>query len=121
MTAPHADPLIEGYLARLRAAAVDLTPGARVRFTENLSLTAAPSFPILEDVNGDQGEVDLRFALTLSLTPQALTPLACVTDAVLLFNSDAYSSALRWRPWMTRLGVAPKTAAASKNCGERRY
>ena len=33
MSAPHADPLIEGYLARLRAAAVDLTPGARDELT----------------------------------------------------------------------------------------
>ena len=29
MTATHADSLIEGYLARLRAAAADLTPGVR--------------------------------------------------------------------------------------------
>src|SRR5207249_583831 len=36
MSAPHADPLIEGYLARLRAAAADLTLGARDELTEDV-------------------------------------------------------------------------------------
>jgi uncharacterized membrane protein len=36
MTAPHADQLIEGYLARLRAAAVDLPPSVRDELIEDM-------------------------------------------------------------------------------------
>jgi hypothetical protein len=44
------------------------TPGVRVRFDPHAALTAAPSFPIWQEVNGDQGKVDFKFALTFSLS-----------------------------------------------------
>lgn len=45
---------------------VYLSPGVRVRFNKDLALTAAPSFPVLQDVNGDQGKVLFKMAITLS-------------------------------------------------------
>jgi hypothetical protein len=44
-----------------------ITPGLRVRFNPGASLTVAPSFPVIEDLNGDQGKVDFKLAITLSL------------------------------------------------------
>ena len=32
------------------------------------SLTVAPSFPVIEDLNGDQGKVDFKLAITLALS-----------------------------------------------------
>jgi hypothetical protein len=45
-----------------------ITPGFRVRFNSAASLTVAPSFPVIEDLNGDQGKVDFKLAITLSLS-----------------------------------------------------
>jgi hypothetical protein len=39
-----------------------------VRFNPTASLTVAPSFPVIEDLNGDQGKVDFKLAITLSLS-----------------------------------------------------
>jgi hypothetical protein len=47
---------------------VYLTPGARVRFTENLALTVAPSFPILQELNGEQVESRFKLAVALSFS-----------------------------------------------------
>lgn len=44
------------------------TPGARVRFNPQAALTLAPSFPIYQHVNGDQGDVEFKLALTLSFS-----------------------------------------------------
>jgi hypothetical protein len=45
---------------------VYLTPGARVRFNENLALTVAPSFPLVQELNGEQIETNFKLAATLS-------------------------------------------------------
>jgi hypothetical protein len=45
-----------------------LTPGMRVRFNESASLTVAPSFPVWQDLNGDQIESQFKLAVTLSFT-----------------------------------------------------
>jgi hypothetical protein len=45
-----------------------ITPGVRVRFSPAASLTVAPSFPVIEDLNGDQGKVEFKLAITLSLS-----------------------------------------------------
>lgn len=45
-----------------------LSPGLRVRFNDNVSLTAAPAFPVLQDLNGEQIEADFRASATLSFT-----------------------------------------------------
>lgn len=45
-----------------------LSLGARERFDEHVSLSLAPSIPVLQHVNGEQVEVDYRVALTLTLT-----------------------------------------------------
>jgi hypothetical protein len=45
-----------------------LTPGFRVRFNPTASLTIAPSFPVIEHVNGNQGKVDFKVAVTFSLS-----------------------------------------------------
>jgi hypothetical protein len=47
---------------------VYITPGLRVRFSPAASLTVAPSFPVIEDLNGDQGKVDFKLAITLALS-----------------------------------------------------
>ena len=44
------------------------TPGARVRFNKDLALTVAPSIPILQDLNGGQGKVEFKLAVTLSFS-----------------------------------------------------
>ena len=45
-----------------------LTPGFRVRFNPTASLTLAPSFPVIEHVNGNQGKVEFKMAVTFSLS-----------------------------------------------------
>ena len=45
-----------------------LVPGARVRFDKNWAMSVAPSFPVLQDVNGDQGEVRFKMAITLTFS-----------------------------------------------------
>jgi hypothetical protein len=45
---------------------VYLTPGARIRFTKNLALTVAPSYPIVQELNGEQIESRFKLAATLS-------------------------------------------------------
>jgi hypothetical protein len=45
-----------------------LTPGGRVRFTPNMAITVAPSIPIYEHLNGDQGRVLFKLAVTFSLS-----------------------------------------------------
>ncbi len=47
---------------------VYFTPGGRVRFNSHLALTVAPSFPIFEHLNGNQGEVRVKLAATLSFS-----------------------------------------------------
>ena len=44
------------------------TPGARIRFSPLVSLTVAPSFPIVQDLHGNQGEVRFKLAVTLSFS-----------------------------------------------------
>jgi hypothetical protein len=43
-----------------------LTPGVRVRFNEHAALTVAPSFPVWQDLNGDQIESQFKLAVTFS-------------------------------------------------------
>jgi hypothetical protein len=43
-----------------------VTPGLRVRFTEMVSLTVAPSIPVLQELNGDQIESRFKLAAALS-------------------------------------------------------
>jgi hypothetical protein len=45
-----------------------LTPGVRVRFNQLAALTVSPSFPLIQNLNGDQGRVDFKIALTLSFS-----------------------------------------------------
>jgi hypothetical protein len=45
-----------------------ITPGFRVRFSPQMSLTVAPSFPVVEDLNGDQGKVEFKLAVTFTLS-----------------------------------------------------
>jgi hypothetical protein len=47
---------------------VYLTPGARVRFNKNVALTVAPSFPIVQELNGEQIESRFKLAVTLSFS-----------------------------------------------------
>ncbi len=48
--------------------AVYVTPGGRIRFGPNLALTVAPSFPVYQEVNGDQGKVRFKMAVSLSFS-----------------------------------------------------
>ena len=43
-----------------------LTPGLRVRFSENTSLTVAPSFPAWQDLQGDQIKSQVKLAVTFT-------------------------------------------------------
>lgn len=43
-----------------------LTPGLRLRFNESASLTVAPSFPVWQDLNGDQIESQFKLAVTFT-------------------------------------------------------
>ena len=45
-----------------------VTPGFRVRLDPHSALTIAPSFPVYQDVNGDQGKVEFKAALIYSLS-----------------------------------------------------
>ncbi len=45
-----------------------VTPGARIRFSPLVALTVAPSFPIVQDLHGNQGEVRFKLAVTLSFS-----------------------------------------------------
>ena len=47
---------------------VYLTPGARVRFNPKLAMTVAPSFPIDQELNGEQIEAQFKLAAMLSYT-----------------------------------------------------
>jgi hypothetical protein len=47
---------------------VYLTPGARVRFNENVAFTIAPSIPIVTELNGKQVEAQFKLAATLSFS-----------------------------------------------------
>jgi hypothetical protein len=44
-----------------------VTPGLRVRFNPTMALTLAPSIPVFEHLNGDQGRVDYKIAASLSI------------------------------------------------------
>ncbi len=45
-----------------------VTPGARIRFNEHAALTVAPSIPIWQELNGDQGKVDFKLAVSVSFS-----------------------------------------------------
>lgn len=45
-----------------------ITPGARIRFNENVAFTIAPSFPISQELNGKQVESRFKLAATLSFS-----------------------------------------------------
>ncbi|QOV89202.1 transporter [Humisphaera borealis] len=47
---------------------VYLTPGVRVRVNENLAFTVAPSFPVIQELNGEQVETRFKLAATLELS-----------------------------------------------------
>jgi hypothetical protein len=47
---------------------VYLTPGARVRFNPHVALTVAPSFPVVQELNGEQIEAEFKLAATLSVS-----------------------------------------------------
>jgi len=44
-----------------------VSPGLRVRFNPAVAMTIAPSFPVYENLYGDQGRVDYKIAAALSL------------------------------------------------------
>lgn len=45
-----------------------VTPGVRLRWSENASMTFAPSFPVAQDVNGVQGKVEYKIGLSLNVS-----------------------------------------------------
>ena len=45
-----------------------LSPGLRVSFSQNVTLTVAPAFPALQDLNGLQDKTDFRITAVLSMT-----------------------------------------------------
>lgn len=47
------------------------TAGVRVRVSPALSLTLAPSLPVLQDLNGTQDEIDSRLSFAVTFTPPA--------------------------------------------------
>jgi hypothetical protein len=47
---------------------VYLSPGFRTRFSNRLSATIAPAFPVVQDLNGDQIKSQFKLALTLSFS-----------------------------------------------------
>ena len=47
---------------------VYLTPGVRCRFNPNCALTVAPSFPVLQELNGEQIKSEFKLAATLSVS-----------------------------------------------------
>ena len=50
------------------SATVYLSPGLRLRFTKNLAFTVAPAFPVFQQVNGDQGKVEFKTSISMSLS-----------------------------------------------------
>jgi hypothetical protein len=49
------------------SATLYLSPGLRVRFTENVAFTIAPAMPLYQHVNGLQGEVEFKMTAALSV------------------------------------------------------
>lgn len=47
---------------------VYLTPGARVRFNDTVAFTVAPSFPVIQEENGEQIDSRFKLAATLSVS-----------------------------------------------------
>ena len=47
---------------------VYLTPGARVRFSSWAALTVAPSFPVVQETEGEQIKSRFKLAVTLSFS-----------------------------------------------------
>ncbi|HVT87440.1 MAG TPA: transporter [Tepidisphaeraceae bacterium] len=45
-----------------------LTPGVRVRLSPLAAITVAPSVPVWQELNGDQGKVDFKVAITMSFS-----------------------------------------------------
>jgi hypothetical protein len=45
-----------------------LSPGVRIRCTPNISITAAPAFPVVQELNGDQIHTKFKMALTVSIS-----------------------------------------------------
>ncbi|MBI1852117.1 MAG: transporter [Planctomycetes bacterium] len=45
---------------------VYLSPGLRFRFSDNLAVTVAPAFPVIQHLNGEQGRVEFKLALAIS-------------------------------------------------------
>jgi outer membrane putative beta-barrel porin/alpha-amylase len=51
-----------------------LSPGVRVRFNPSISLTVAPAFPVIQELNGDQILTRFKLALTLSVSFGGIAP-----------------------------------------------
>ncbi len=47
--------------------ALFITPGTRLRFSDNIALTVAPSFPVFQDLNGEQVKVDYKLSALLTI------------------------------------------------------
>ncbi len=45
-----------------------LSPGVRVRWTENISLSVAPAFPVIQELNGDQVRTRFKLGVVLSIS-----------------------------------------------------
>jgi len=45
---------------------VFLTPGVRIRFSEGVSMTVAPSFPVWQELEGDQIEAQFKLGVGFS-------------------------------------------------------
>jgi hypothetical protein len=58
----------EGYDPNSGGETIYITPGGRVRFGPHTALTLAPSFPVYQRLNGNQGKVDFKLAMTFSLS-----------------------------------------------------
>lgn len=59
---------VEGKNPNSGGNALFITPGARVRFSENIALTLAPSFPVLQNLNGEQVEVEYKLSALLTIS-----------------------------------------------------
>ena len=44
------------------------SPGLRIRLDPHVSLTAAPLFPVYQELNGDQGKVEIKGTISLSFS-----------------------------------------------------
>jgi hypothetical protein len=58
----------EGSNPNTGGTTIYLTPGTRVRFSQHVALTVAPSIPVYQDLNGDQDETQFKAAATLSFS-----------------------------------------------------